>query len=128
LKEIVMRKILLLAFGAALVLSAPSAIAAEDAAGKKVFKKCKACHSVKAGKRKAGPSLFGIVGRQAGTEKGFKFSKAMRKSDVIWDEASLDAFLKKPRKFMKGTRMSFRGLKKQADRENVITYLKQFSK
>jgi len=123
-----MRKILLLAFGAALVLAAPSAIAQDATAGKKVFKKCKACHSVKAGKRKVGPSLFDIVGQKAATAKKFKYSKAMRKSGVTWDEASLDAFLKKPKKFMKGTRMSFAGLKKQADRDNVIAYMKEFSK
>lgn len=120
-----MRKILLLAFGAALVLGAPSAMAADPVAGKKVFKKCKACHSLKPGKKKVGPSLFGVIGRKAGTEKKFKFSKAMRKSGVTWDDASLDAFLKKPKKFMKGTRMSFPGLKKQADRDNVIAYIKE---
>ena len=120
-----MRKILLLAFGAALVLGAPSAMAADPVAGKKVFKKCKACHSLKPGKKKVGPSLFGVFGRKAGTEKKFKFSKAMRNSGITWDDASLDAFLKKPRKFVKGTRMSFPGLKKQADRDNVIAYIKE---
>ncbi len=123
-----MRKILLLAFGAALVLSAPSAMAGDPVAGKKIFKKCKACHTMKPGKKKVGPSLFGVIGRKAGTAKKFKFSKAMRNSDVIWDDASLDAFLKKPKKFMKGTRMSFRGLKNQTDRDNVIAYIKDKSK
>ncbi len=123
-----MRKILLLAFGAALVLGAPSAMAGDPMAGKKVFKKCKACHSMKAGKKKVGPSLFGVIGRKAGTAKKFKYSKAMRNSGVTWDDASLDAFLKKPKKFMKGTRMSFRGLKKQAGRDNVIAYIKDNSK
>ena len=75
----------------------------------------------------AGEILLTSMDRD-GTQKGFKFSKAMRKSGVIWDDASLDAFLKKPRKFMKGTRMSFRGLKKQADRDNVIAYIKEKSK
>jgi len=120
-----MRKIFLLAFGAALVLGAPSAMAGDPVAGKKIFKKCKACHTLKAGKKKIGPSLFGVIGRKAGTAKKFKYSKAMRKSDVTWDDASLDAFLKKPKKYMKGTRMSFPGLKKQADRDNVIAYIKE---
>ena len=69
-----------------------------------------------------------VVGRKAGTEKGFKYSKGMRKSGITWDDAALDAFLKKPRKFVKGTRMSFPGLKKKADRDNVIAYLKEHGK
>ena len=121
-----MRHILLLVFGAALVFGAPSVMAADPGAGKKIFKKCKACHTLKAGRNKVGPSLFGVAGRKAGTAKKFKYSKAMRKSGITWDDASLDAYLKKPRKFLKGTRMSFRGLKKQADRDNVIAYIKQF--
>ncbi len=123
-----MRKILLLVFGATMMFGTPAAIAGDPVAGKKIFKKCKACHTLKAGKKKVGPSLFGVVGRKAATSKGFKYSKAMRKSGIIWDEASLDAYLKKPRKFMKGTRMAFPGLKKQADRDNVIAYIKEKSK
>ena len=123
-----MRHILLLVFGAALVFGAPSVMAADLGAGMKIFKKCKACHTLKAGRNKVGPSLFEVAGRKAGTAKKFKYSKAMRKSGITWDDASLDAYLKKPRKFLKGTRMSFRGLKKQDDRDNVIAYIKEKSK
>ncbi len=114
------------AMGAVLALGGGSAWAAGDAAaGAKVFKKCKACHTVnKGGKKKAGPNLFGIVGKEAGKSPGFKYSKAMKASGVVWDEANLDKFLAKPKKFMKKTRMSFAGLKKEKDRVNVIEYLK----
>ncbi|MBL4720934.1 MAG: cytochrome c family protein [Alphaproteobacteria bacterium] len=99
------------------------ASAANADKGAKVFKKCKACHSLKAGKKKVGPTLHGIFGSKAAKMKGFRYSKAMKKSGVTWDEATLDAFLIKPRKFMKGTKMGFAGLKKKKDRDNVIAYL-----
>ncbi|KAB7614262.1 c-type cytochrome [Amylibacter sp. SFDW26] len=91
--------------------------------GKKVFKKCKACHSVKAGKNGAGPSLHGIIGAQAAAVEGFKFSKAMKESGITWDAENLTAFLTKPKAFVKGTNMSFGGLKKEADVENLLAYL-----
>ena len=114
---------LALAFAAA--IGGGAALAAGDAAaGEKVFKKCKTCHSFDPGKRKLGPHLKGVVGRKAGSVEGFKYSKAMAGSDITWDEASLDGFLKKPKKFLKGTKMSFGGLKKDEQRADLIAYLK----
>ena len=123
-----MRNILLLAFGAALTFGNISAQAADLAAGEKVFKKCKACHSLEEGKKKVGPSLFGVVGGPAAGMKGFKYSKTMRESGLTWDEATLDAYLENPRKFLKGNRMAFPGLKKPEDRENVIAYIRENAK
>ncbi len=114
---------LALAFAAA--FSSGAALAGGDAAaGEKVFKKCKTCHSFDPGKRKLGPHLKGVVGRKAGSIEGFKYSKAMAGSDITWDEASLDEFLKKPKAFLKGTKMSFGGLKKDEQRADLIAYLK----
>lgn len=126
--ERTMKKVFLLAAGLALALGSTTASAADVEAGKKVFKKCKACHSLKPGKKKVGPSLNGVLGNKAGKMKGFKYSKAMKKADITWDDTSLDAYLTKPRKFLKGTRMSFAGLKKKKDRDNVIAYIKANTK
>ena len=118
-------KFFAVALASAMALTSATAMAAGDAAkGAKVFKKCKACHSIKAGKKKVGPSMFGVVGRKAGTAKGYRFSKAMKSSGLTWDDATLDKFLKKPRKLIKKTKMSFGGLKKEKQRADVIAYLK----
>ena len=101
------------------------AYAAGDAAkGKKVYKKCAICHSTKAGKNKIGPSLHGIFGRKAAKGKGFRYSKPMKKSGLTWDAATLDKFLKKPRKVVKKTRMTFPGLRSASQRADVIAYIK----
>lgn len=108
-------------------VSTPS-LAADIKAGEKVFKKCKACHVVDAEKNKTGPHLVNIMGRKAGTLESYtKYSKAMVAADVIWDETTLDAYLEKPKKYIKGTKMAFAGLRKEKDRVNVIAYLKSFS-
>ena len=105
-----------------------SAMAGDAALGEKVFKKCKACHVVDKEKHKTGPHLVNIIGRTAGTAEGYKkYSKAMKNSGIVWDDETLDGYLEKPKKYLKGTRMAFAGLKKEKDRANVIAYLKQYS-
>ena len=100
------------------------AYAADPVKGKKVFKKCVACHSLQEGKNKIGPPLNNLLGRKAGSVEGYKYSKAMKNSGVVWDEESLDKFLTKPRKFIKKTKMLFRGIKKKSLRDDIISYLK----
>ena len=92
--------------------------------GKKVFKKCKACHSFT--KNKVGPNLKGIVGRTAGTVEGFRYSKAMKKAGEngsVWSKDEVDKFLAKPKAYMKKTKMSYSGLKKEDQRTAVIEYM-----
>jgi len=118
-----------LAVGIAFALVSTSALAGGDPArGEKVFRKCKACHTIKAGgKHRVGPNLHGVVGRKAGSAPGYKYSKAMKNAGFVWDEEKLDKFLTKPRKFVKKTKMTFPGLRKAKDREDVIAYLKKMS-
>ncbi len=105
-----------------------SAMAGDAALGEKVFKKCKACHVVDKEKHKTGPHLVNVIGRTAGTAEGYKkYSKAMKNSGIVWNDETLDGYLEKPKKYLKGTRMAFAGLKKEKDRANVIAYLKQYS-
>ena len=101
-------------------------------AGKKVFKKCKSCHQVgDKAKNRSGPLLNGIVGAEAGSVEGFKYSSAIKKAKaagLVWNEDELAQFLTKPKKYLKGTKMSFAGLKKEKDTQAVIEYLKSFEK
>ena len=121
-----------LAFGAVvLAISAGSAYAAGDAAaGEAVFKKCSTCHAVGPGAaNKVGPELNGVVGRTAGTVADFKYSDALieaGKGGLVWTPEKLDAWLKKPKDVVAGTKMTFAGLADQADVDNVIAYLQTF--
>ena len=98
--------------------------AANPVNGKKVFKKCVACHSLQEGKNKIGPSLYNLLDRKIGSVEGYKYSKAMKNSCVVWDEESLDKFLTKPRKFIPKTKMAFRGIKNKSLRDDLISFLK----
>jgi len=123
-----MHKALLLVFGLLLAFGNASAFAADAQKGEKVYKKCKACHSLEAGKKKVGPSLHGVIGSKSASVEGYKYSKAMKEANLVWDEKTLDEYLTKPKAFLKGTKMSFVGLKKKEDRDNVIAYIKEKSK
>ncbi|MGJ8586091.1 MAG: c-type cytochrome [Marinosulfonomonas sp.] len=111
------------------VEEAPEADAGAEliAAGEKVFKKCKACHQVGAGaENKTGPHLNGIIGRGFGAEEGFRYSNVFvtaAQEGRVWDEQSFAEFLKKPKSYLKGTKMSFSGLKKDSDIVAVVAYL-----
>jgi cytochrome c len=100
-------------------------IAAMDVTkGAKVFKKCSSCHNANdGGANGTGPNLWSIVGASAGAKDGFGYSGAMSSSGFVWDYETLDGFLAKPSKYLKGTNMNFIGLKKPADRAAVIAYL-----
>lgn len=101
---------------------------AQDAEeGAKVFKKCVTCHTADDTTNKIGPTLKGIVGRKAASVAGYKYSPAMlakAAEGVVWDEATLTAYLPDPKKFVPGTKMTFPGLKNPQDVVNLIAYLK----
>lgn len=108
----------------ALALASPAVAEADAAKGERLFKRCAACHGFVEGKNKLGPSLYGMFGRTAGSVEGFRYSKAMKESGIVWDEETVSAYLENPRAYIKGNRMAFPGLKKPADRADIIAYLK----
>lgn len=122
-------RVLVLA-GLAAAAAAP-AVAGDAAHGEQVFRRCAACHRVGEGAgNAAGPQLNDLLGRTAGTAEGYNYSKAMKDAGaggLVWNEETLDAFLTDPRGMVKGTKMMFPGLKKDADRDDIISYLKTFS-
>ena len=94
------------------------------AVGKKVFKKCAACHSIiKDGKNNIGPALYNVIGRKVGVAADYKYSKALASYDKEWTIEELNGYLIKPAKWIKGTKMAFAGLRKEKDRASVIKYL-----
>nr|WP_294529383.1 c-type cytochrome [uncultured Rhodopila sp.] len=103
---------------------AGSASAQDAAAGAIVFKtQCAGCHSPLEGKNVVGPSLFGIVGRQAGQVPGFKYSAANKESGKTWDEATLNAYITNPQAVVPKTIMPYAGLKNDTQRADLIAYL-----
>ena len=94
--------------------------------GAKVFKKCAACHSIaEGGANKIGPSLWGVLGRQSGSIPDYKYSKAMVSHGKKWSFEEMNGFLIKPKDWIKGTKMSFAGLKNAKERAAVILYMNE---
>jgi cytochrome c len=110
------------ALGALLITAANPAHAQNAEHGKSVFKACAACHATDHTSR-VGPGLGGVIGRKAGTAPGFRYSRAMKKSGIVWDDETLDAYLAAPQKAIPGNRMPFAGLRDAQDRADVIAYL-----
>ena len=120
--------LLIVALGIGIAL--PALAEGDPAKGKKVFRKCKACHTVgDKAKNKIGPILNGVIDREIASVEGFKYSKpalAMKEEGFVWTVEALDAYLTKPKNVIKGGKMAFAGLRKAKDRENVIAYLRGF--
>jgi cytochrome c len=116
------------------VRQAAEAAAADPAlikAGEKVFRKCKSCHQIGAkAKNRVGPVLNGIVDGPAGAVEDFRYSKPMAaaaEAGLVWTESELSAFLGNPKGYMKGTKMSFPGVRKEEDIDALIAYLRDAS-
>ena len=112
-------------------LIATTASAAPDAAalarGQQVYARCAACHAIEG--NRTGPQHCGLFGRRAGTAPGYEdYSKALRASGFVWDEKSLNVFLKDPMKTVPGTAMGYAGVKDDGERADLIAWLKQASR
>ena len=124
----VKREIMALMAASLVLLALPARADGDPEKGRKVFLRCQACHSLKEGQNRVGPSLHGIIGRKAGSLASFtRYSPAMKSADVVWNEETLNKYLKNPRAFVPGNAMAFPGLPKEEDRENLIAFLKQAS-
>ncbi|MGD9614647.1 MAG: cytochrome c family protein [Alphaproteobacteria bacterium] len=109
-----------------LAAAARPCVAADPAAGKAVFNRCRICHTVEAGGRDgAGPNLHGLFGRKAGAVKHFAYSAAMRNSGVVWDQTTLENYLRDPKRFMPGTRMAFPGIAGDKEIADLLAYLRE---
>ena len=96
------------------------------AAGAKVFKNCAACHTADdGGPNKVGPNLWGVVGAEKGKQSGYAYSAALLAVGGTWSYENLDKFLKSPKNYAPGNKMTFGGLKKASDRAKVILYLRE---
>lgn len=118
--------------GLAILIAGPAGAAEPDRApdlinGRILFARCGICHALTAEKSKGkkGLTLAGLFGRKAGTVPGFKYSKAMRAKGVVWNEATLDIYLTKPKAYVPGTKMVYSGLRRKSDRADLIAYLRK---
>jgi cytochrome c len=110
--------------GLLLAGSATAALAADPAAGEKIFKtQCGICHAVVAGQNRIGPTLFGVVGRPAGSVPGFNYTADHKKLGITWDAANLDKYLTNPRAMVPDTSMVYAGLKDDTQRADLVAYL-----
>ena len=116
---------MLTAFGLALLGSGSALADGDIEAGKKVYNKCKSCHVLNGGAKKMGPTLECVYGRKAGAVAGFRYSKAMGNSDVIWTNETLAEFFRNPRQSFKGTTMAFGGLRDEQQMTDLLAYLEE---
>jgi cytochrome c len=124
-----MKALYLIAIIASLVIKTASAQTAGDAArGARAFQACAACHSIKAGEHMTGPSLADVWNRKAGTVRGFeRYSDALKRSNVVWNDASLEQWLSSPEKFIPASSMTFPGLREKQARQDVAAFLQSVS-
>jgi cytochrome c len=112
------------AVAVALAVAPLPAAAADANHGKVVFQTCAACHTDKPDA--IGPSLRGVYGRKSAALPDFRYSSAMMRAGLTWDDANLKAYIKDPQAKVKGNRMPFGGLSSDADIDDVIAFLKDY--
>lgn len=97
----------------------------DPVAGEKSFAKCRACHSTAPGENKIGPTLYGVIGRLAGTVEGYNYSKPNKESGITWTEQEMFDYLENPKNKIPGTKMAFAGIKKPEERVDLIAWLQE---
>ena len=110
------------------VVSLAARAQGDAARGKVVFMQCMACHSLKAGENRIGPSLHGLFGRKAGTVSDFPYSPSMQRSGITWNEQALKSYLPDPQARVPGTKMIFVGISDPKKVDDVTAYLKEATK
>ena len=103
--------------------SVAHAAAGDPKAGEAIYLRCAACHAL--AYDRTGPRHCGLFGRRAGTASGFDYSDAMRKSRIVWDDATLDRFLADPLRTVPGTTMGYAGIQDPRERADLVAYLKE---
>lgn len=119
---------IVVAIAAALFAVVSTDTHAQDAdAGKRVFNKCLACHAIGPGATtKVGPELNGLIGRKAGSVAGYNYSDANKNSGITWTEDEFTAYIRNPQGVVKGTKMTFAGVKSDKDIADLVAFLKMF--
>jgi cytochrome c len=124
----ILRAVIVPAVGIVCALALPAFAAGNAERGAALYRACSACHSLQPDRNMTGPSLAGIWGRKAGTVTSFdRYSPALKRSEIVWDEKSLDAWLKSPQTVIPHNRMTFPGIPDAGQRTDLIAFLKQAS-
>jgi cytochrome c len=124
----ILRGVIVLAVAIVSALGLPAFAAGNAERGAALFRACSACHSLRPDRNMTGPSLAGVWGRKAGTLKSFdRYSPALKSSEIVWDEKSLDSLLKSPQSLVPHNRMTFPGMPDTGQRADLIAFLKPAS-
>ncbi len=107
-----------------MAVSAASYADGNAAKGKRVWARCRTCHTLDVGKNRQGPSLAGMLGRKAGSLEGYRYSPAMKAANIVWNAETLTGYLTAPKHYLPGNKMLFAGLKKPGQIADLIAYLK----
>lgn len=117
---------LLVASSGVVLLGLPTPAEAKLSQGDRLWFQCRACHTLKTGEpHKLGPNLHGVMDARAGTRKGFRYSKALKSSKVVWDDETMDKWIEKPNSVLTGHRMSYVGIRDAKKRAILIEFLRE---